>query len=124
MTTLNLDHFIELETLVWEALVTGDPAADEAVLSDDFLGVYPTGFANRDEHTGQLTDGPTVASYELSEQRTFAVSDAAVMFCYRADYTQIVDGAVSEPEAMYVSSLWCDRDGTWVNTFSQDTSAI
>jgi hypothetical protein len=22
---------------------------------------------------------------------------------------------------MYVSSLWCHRDGRWVNVFSQDT---
>jgi len=123
VTDLNLDHFIELETRVWEALVAGDPKADEAALSADFLGVYPSGFANRDEHTAQLADGPTVASYELSDEQVFAVSDTSVMFCYRADYTRIVDGAETEPEAMYVSSLWCSRDGNWLNTFSQDTPA-
>jgi len=124
VTTLDIDHFIELETRVWEALTAGDAKADETALSDDFVGVYPTGFANRDEHTRQLTNGPTVATYTLSQQRMFAVSDSAVMFSYRADYARIVDGVVSALEAMYVSSLWCDRDGTWVNTFSQDTPAI
>lgn len=24
-------------------------------------------------------------------------------------------------EAMYISSLWCDRGDRWLNTFSQDT---
>jgi hypothetical protein len=24
---------------------------------------------------------------------------------------------------MYVSSIWCRRDGEWVNVFSQDTPA-
>jgi hypothetical protein len=30
---------------------------------------------------------------------------------------------VSEVQSMYVSSLWCRRDGAWLNVFSQDTPA-
>src|SRR3954453_10291357 len=55
------DRFLELETRVWQALTEGDASADASLLSEDFLGVYPTGFAGRDDHTGALTGGPTVA---------------------------------------------------------------
>ncbi|WP_205528772.1 hypothetical protein [Desertimonas flava] len=41
------------------------------------------------------------------------------MLSYRAVYERA--GSVGEQESMYVSSLWCRRDGIWVNVFSQDT---
>jgi len=113
----DIDTFLALESTVWQALVDGDPAADAAALSDDFLGVYPSGFAGRTAHAAQLEDGPTVVSYALSQARLLALSPSMVMLAYRADYAR--PGA--EPAAMYISSLWCERDGTWVNVFSQDT---
>jgi hypothetical protein len=116
-----IDDFLRLETDVWRALVDGDPHADARLLSEDFLGVYPTGFADRSEHVGQLADGPTVAAFELSEERLLALSDSVVLLSYRAEYRRPDAPEAIEPEAMYVSSLWCRRDGRWVNVFSQDT---
>jgi hypothetical protein len=115
-----VDDFIRLETEVWHALVAGNPDADARMLSADFLGVYPSGFSDRDEHAAQLAGGPTVTTFELSETRLVVVSDTAVLLCYRADYTRPPG---NEPETMYVSSLWCRRDDRWVNVFSQDTPA-
>jgi hypothetical protein len=116
---VTLDDFVALEEEVWKALVAGDPAADAHMLSDDFLGVYTVGFANRDQHAAQLESGPTVVSYSLSEARLLVVSDVAVMLSYRADYRKTESS--DTPDAMYISSLWCERDGRWINTFSQDT---
>ncbi len=56
-------ELIELETGVWLALQRGDAEADRKLLSEDFLGVYPTGFADRADHVGQLADGPTVTEF-------------------------------------------------------------
>jgi hypothetical protein len=117
----DIDDFIGLETQVWHALVDGDVESDARLLSEDFLGVYPSGFAGRIEHAAQLIDGPTVATFQLSEARLVAVSEAAVLLAYRADFTRRSGSDASEPEAMYVSSLWCRRDDRWVNLFSQDT---
>jgi len=47
-----------------------------------------------------------------------AVSESAVLLSYRAVYTR---AGAAKQEAMYVSSLWCQRGGRWVNVFSQDT---
>lgn len=110
--------FVALESRVWDALVSGDPAADRELLSADFVGVYPTGFAVRDDHVGELAAGATVGSYSLSEARLIKIRDDAVILSYHAQYLR---PGRDEPVAMYVSSLWQLRDGRWWNTFSQDS---
>jgi hypothetical protein len=114
----DIDTLLELEHAVWRALVEGDPDADARLLSEDFLGVYPTGFAGRSVHVGQLASGPTVAEYELHDAQLVMIADDAALLVYRAVYRR-PDRA--DREAMYVSSLWRRRDGAWLNTFSQDT---
>lgn len=123
MSQLRLEDLIELETQVWRALVKGDADADGRMLADDFLGVYPTGFADQKSHVEQLVDGPTVASFALHDARMLAVSDSAVILSYRAEFARPTPGAVSDVRSMYVSSLWCRRGGVWLNVFSQDTPA-
>lgn len=114
----DLDTILELERAVWRALVEGTPDADERLLADDFLGVYPTGYADRAAHVGQLAGGPTVAEYELSDARIVPIGADAALLVYRAGYRRTGSGVHA---AMYVSSLWCRREDRWVNTFSQDT---
>ena len=118
-----LDFFVALETQVWEALVNGDADADRALLTSDFVGVYTTGFADRSEHAAQLVNGPTMASYAIRESRLVRVSPTNVLLCYRADYAPIRDGRTAGEESMFISSLWTERDGRWLNSFSQDTPA-
>lgn len=112
--------FVDLESRVWDALANGDAAADRELLSDDFVGVYPTGFANRADHAGEVADGPSVLSYAITDARRIDVCADAVMLCYRAVYRRPGHNA---DEAMFVSSLWVNREGRWWNTFSQDTPA-
>jgi len=119
-----LDFFVALETQVWEALVSGDADADSALLTSDFLGVYTTGFANRSEHAAQLANGPTMATFAIRESRLMRVSPTNVLLCYRADYQPIHDGRPAGEESMFISSLWTERDGRWLNSFSQDTPAV
>ena len=118
---VELSELVALETAVWEALVLGDAGADQGLLSDDFLGVYPTGFAGRDEHVAQLAAGPTVRRFEISEPRVIQLGDDAAMLAYRAVYERA--SGVYGQEEMYVSSLWCRQGKAWRNVFSQDTPA-
>ncbi len=120
MDDSTLDFLISLETDVWDALVRGDAAADRALLAPDFLGVYPTGFAGRDDHADQLESGPSVDTYTITDARVVEVAVDTKLLSYRADYRR--PGAMPGPMAsMYVSSLWTMRDDRWVNVFSQDT---
>ena len=110
----------KLETGVWDALVSGDSAKDAASLHDTFLGVYPDGFAGKDDHVAQLADGPSVASYELSDFRAISLGSDHAVLSYRADFTRQTR---NKSEAMYVSSIWKRSEGSWLNIFSQDTPA-
>jgi hypothetical protein len=118
MASIELDALITLERKVWDALAAGDAMADERLLSDDFLGVYPTGFAGRGDHAGALADGPTVESYAIEEARAMHLGDEVALLAYRAVYHR--PGEPTEHE-MYITSVWQRRAGAWVNVFSQDT---
>jgi len=118
--TNQLQFFVDLEQAVWQALIDGDANADARLLSDDFLGVYPSGFASLDDHVSMLDDGPIVASYDLSDARLTMVSETAALLSYQADFVRPGDPSTI---VWYISSLWCNRDDRWVNTFSQDTAA-
>jgi len=118
---MDLAVLIELETEVWEALRSGDAERDARMLASDFLGVYPSGFADRSEHSRQLANGPTVADYEIHEPRLMMLSEDDVLLCYRADWHRFIAGGRGPGESMYISSLWSRRSGQWLNVFSQDT---
>jgi hypothetical protein len=120
---MDVDDFVQLERKVWDALVEGDAEIDIELLAEDFLGVYPTGFASRSEHVEQLADGPSVSAYALSEARKLDVSVRAVMLSYRAEFQHASGVGDGRPEVMYISSLWRQQGGRWVNVFSQDTPA-
>ncbi|NSY37093.1 nuclear transport factor 2 family protein [Leisingera sp. ANG59] len=113
-----LAEFLALETKVWEALVSGDAAADGRMLTEDFLGVYPSGFSGKSGHCGQLSDGPVMAGYRLSDAQLRVLSPEAVLLSYRAAYRPAGTPAW---RSMLISSLWEKRADGWCNSFSQDT---
>lgn len=117
--TPTIEEILDLERRVWGALVRGDAAGDADLLCPGFLGVYPDGFAGREDHAGQLSGGPAVAEFTLSEARLLPVGRDHAMLCYLARFRRV---SAATQEAMYVSSLW-QRDGAggWRNLFSQDT---
>lgn len=96
---------VALESNVWEALRRGDAAADRDALAENFLGVYPTGFSDRDDHVSQLADGPTIVDFEIANPRVLVVSEKAVLLAYRANFRRVGQGRPLE--SMYVSSVWC-----------------
>ena len=115
----DLETILDLERRVWQALADGDTSADQALLAEDFLGVYSTGFSDRAGHVGQLAAGPSVQSHALSAARLMPLGAGRVLLAYRADFTRV---GRSAGEAMYVSSIWERRNGRWLNTFSQDSA--
>lgn len=113
-----LDAVLAQEHAVRAALQAGDAAADAALLSPGFLGLYPSGYAGRDDHAGQLADGPTVADYAITEARVMALGADMVLLTYLAEYSRPAGGPA---ERMWVSSLWRRAGAGWENLFSQDT---
>jgi len=117
-------ELINLEKKVWDALVSGDIQADSALLADDFLGVYTTGFEGKEDHAAQLITGPTILNYQLSNVTFKVLCANTVLLSYQADYTRRNPEVENMLELMYVSSVWQNRKGKWVNVFSQDTVGI
>lgn len=113
-----LETLLVQEIRVWQALVAGDAAADAALLAPGFLGLYPDGYAGRADHAAQLAGGPTVAGYEITEALALPLGEGLALLAYRASYTRPAGGPA---ERMWVSSIWRQEGGGWINLFSQDT---
>lgn len=118
MTDTLLKEILAEEHRVWAALAEGDAVADAGALSETFLGVYPSGFSDRDGHVAQLAEGPTVAEFRLSEARAMPLGPDHGLLAYRVEYRR---SGGTEPETMLVSSIWQRRAAGWINVFSQDT---
>ena len=123
MQQLDVDFFLGLETRGWDALVAGDANADDRLLSDEFLGVYSTGFAGKSEHVGQLAAGPSATSYSLSHARLCVLGEDIVLLAYLARWSRPTSASGGTQESMYISSIWKRSNGDWRNLFSQDTKA-
>lgn len=119
-----IKEILMLESSVWEALRIGDPEADAKLLSEDFLGVYPTGFSTREDHCKQLENGPVVLSYELLNPRLIIFSNELVLLSYLANWVPYRSGKIESSKQMYVSSIWKYSGNEWKNIFSQDTDAL
>lgn len=118
-TDASAPEILALERRVWDALVAGEAALDAALLAPDFLGLYPSGFAGRADHVGQLDDGPSIAGYGLSEVQVRSLAPGVALIAYRAAFTRVATPA--REEEMLVASIWERRGDGWENVFSQDT---
>jgi len=115
--------FVALERRVWRALADGDIDADANLLDPQFLGVYASGFASRNDHAAQLANGPSVEDFSIHEPRLLPIASDAVMLSYRASFVRPGKVNAGSVQTMYISSLWRRRGATWLNVFSQDTLA-
>jgi hypothetical protein len=119
----NVSDIVELERRVWQALVDGDAKADAELLDEGFLGVYPSGFAAREDHAAQLDHGPTIAAFAIREPRMIRLAESSALLAYRAEFRRRSREGAGPIESMYVSSIWRESDGQWTSTFSQDSPA-
>ena len=117
------DFFVALERRAWQALTDGNSHADAKMLDAQFLGIYASGFASREDHAAQLAHGPIVASYSIHEPRLLPLAPDVVMLSYRASFSRPGGANAGMVHIMYISSIWRHRDGVWLNVFSQDTLA-
>ncbi|HBQ35702.1 MAG TPA: DUF4440 domain-containing protein [Rhodobacteraceae bacterium] len=114
-----IGQFLKLENKIWQALVSGDSNVDQMMLEDGFLGVYSTGFSDKNGHVGQLQNGPTVTKYQIRQPKLLILTGDVVLLAYLADFWRV--GSQTQ-ESMYVSSIWRKSGLDWRNIFSQDTA--
>lgn len=97
-----IDELVEYEKRVWQALVAGDQKSDAELLDDEFLGVYPSGYASKQDHVDQLAGGPSIASFNLSDFRVIELGNDHAILSYQADYIRF-NARISE--TVMVSSI-------------------
>jgi len=123
-TTAEADLFlIAKENEVWEALKNKDKSADAQLLADDFVGLYDTGFGNKSEHVKQMDDSYTLEEYAIRDPRVLRLSPTMSLLLYESTCKATGDWVPYCSRPVYVSSLWTERDGRWLNLFSQDTQS-
>jgi hypothetical protein len=115
--------FIEKEKAVWDAIKSKNKSADSGLLADDFVGLYDTGFAAKSDHVSQMDDKYAIERYDLQDTKVLRLSSTMALLLYKATCkgTGAWEQYCSRPD--YVSSLWVEREGHWVNLFSQDTQS-
>lgn len=117
----DINFFISLEKQVWEALKNGDIEADSALLSDDLLGVYESGFSTKEDHLAQLQAGPIVSDYRIKHAQMLLLGPKIVSITYSATVSFVKREVQSSEHLYFITSLWAYRKNKWVNIFSQDT---
>ena len=115
--------FVAKEKEVWEALKNKDKAADARLLADDFVGLYGTGFATKADHINQMDDRYTLEVYKILDVKVIRLRPTMVLLLYKGTCKGTGEWAQVCARSDYISSLWVERDGQWLNLFSQDTIA-
>jgi len=115
--------FVEKEKEVWQALEHKDKAAAIRVLADDFVGMYDFGFFNKSEWVEQIDDQYTVDHYAVLEPRVLRPSPTTALLLYTSTCKGTGAWADYCSHTSRISDLWVERNGQWLDLFSQDTTA-
>ncbi|HXM24175.1 MAG TPA: nuclear transport factor 2 family protein [Terriglobales bacterium] len=90
-------------------------------LPDDALGVYSDGYASKADVLRAIS-GMSDLHYSMDDVRVIPVGNAAGLIVYRITQDW-KEGGKKLARQYYVSSLWQNRDGKWLNPFWQETDA-
>src|ERR1700680_3443998 len=90
-------------------------------LPDDALGVYGEGYASKADVLRAIS-GMSDLHYSMDDVRVIPVGNAAGLIVYRITQDW-KEGGKKLARQYFVSSLWQNRDGKWLNPFWQETDA-
>jgi hypothetical protein len=116
--------FIAKEEEVWEAIKNKDKAAATRLLADDFVGMGDTGYTTKSEWIKQIDDEQyTVDDYTIENAKLLRPSANTALLLYTSNCKGTGTMAEVCSHASRISDLWVERNGQWVDLFSQDTQA-
>jgi hypothetical protein len=115
--------FIEKEKEVWEALKHKDKEAANRLLAEDFVGMYDFGFFTKLEWVKQIDEQYTLDDYTMRDIKLLHPSPKVALLLYTATCKGTGEWAEFCSHASRISDLWVERDGSWLDLFSQDTIA-
>lgn len=120
-SALSSQEVIKMERGLWEALAQGDLAAFSERIADDATLVGGQGISSKADMMSQL-EGGTLEAYEVTDFQVMQPGSgvAVVTYRYTETYTP-ADADSSMDYAGWATSIWEDRDGTWMTVFHQSS---
>jgi len=112
---------VRLERQGWEALKAKDTTTYERLLAEDFVSVGSDGITTKSEEKN-LPAQITLDDYKWEHMRVVHFNPDVTLLVYKATQKATVSGQ-SVPTPTWISSLWIKRNGSWQNTFYQETKA-
>ena len=122
--TGDVAFFVAKEEEVWEALKHKDKSAATGLLAEDFLGMYDFGFYTKPEWIKQIDGQYTVDAYTIEDPKLLRPSPTTALLLYKSTCKGTGEWAEYCSHTQYISDLWVQRNGKWVDFFSQDTQAV
>lgn len=117
------DTIIEKEKTMYEAIKTGDMDTFKANLADEFMSVYESGFANRDQELENIKK-LTIDTYELSDIKVMQPSDNIAIIAYSLNSTGMWDNEQFS-DRYYSTSTWMKMDDeSWKAILHTETKAV
>ncbi len=113
----------QMEKELWEGWKMHNADAFTKYLTSDFLNVSADGVAGRDETVkGIASTECTVNTYVLGDTKFVWVDKNTVVMQYHATQDATCGGH-KLPDAVWASSLWANKGGSWKAVFHQESPA-
>ncbi len=119
--TLSSQDVIEMERGLWEALAQEDYAGFAEKIADDATLLGGQGLTSKQEMMSML-EGGSLESYEVTDFQVMQPGSGVAVVTYR--YSETFRPPEAEDSVNYAgwaTSIWENRDGTWVTVFHQST---
>jgi hypothetical protein len=114
------DALAAQEKRVWDSMKAGDWKSVEAMCSERFVSVCPTGFQSKSE---AIEHGKTskLTAYTLSEWRSIKLDNDSGIIMYKAECTMTPAEGGSDKGVSYHSTLWRKEGNSWLADMHQGT---
>lgn len=109
------------EKEVYETIKAGDMKTFEMYLTDDFIGVSPSGIFDRAKEVENIT-GLKLDSYELSDVKVIEPADGVAMIAYTLNASGKFQNEKFSGK-YYSTSTWVEKDGEWKAIMHTETEA-
>ncbi len=112
---------IEYEKQSWEALKNNNRSFFESIITDDAVIVDGEGVVGKTQYINNVfAPGCKLKSYSTDDFKVVMFDKKTAMVTYKANQDFACNGKQA-PATIWISSLYVNRGGKWLNSFFQFT---
>lgn len=123
MSSVTSEEMIQMERGLWEALAAGEYATFGEHLADDMQLIGGEGVISKQDFMGSL-EGASMESYEVGDfQVSMPGSGVAIVTYSYSETFRPADADSAVDYSGWATSVWENRDGTWLTVLHQSSEA-